>query len=335
MISFIVPAYNVEKYIGRCIESLLPFLRRGNEIILVNDGSTDNTLEIIRHYSAKYPDIKVITQINKGLSGARNSGIRIAKGEYIWFIDSDDYVDFDESERILTEIKKNYDAIVFGRKEKYNSRSRLQPSSISDSEHGLGLEYLEDSIKKGSFRTNVWDKIYRLNLIREKNIYFDEGLLYEDMLFNLKYFIYCRSVRVIRNYPYIYNKTNFGSISYRIKEKDLDVLKFIEMSDSWLTKNSFFEVRDSSTYSVLIYNWVSSCLLNKYVEKSLYNKTARQIVEEAISNTIFLRCAKICSLKCTRPRIRLFAKLLLFSPQLFKVALIVALKINNLKLKYT
>ena len=92
-LSIIVPIYNVEKYLPRCIESILNQTFKDFELILVNDGSTDSSYEILKEYENKYDNFRVINQKNGGLSAAKNAGIKIAKGEYIAFLDSDDYLD--------------------------------------------------------------------------------------------------------------------------------------------------------------------------------------------------------------------------------------------------
>ena len=91
-VSVIVPVYNVEKYLEQCLDSIVHQTLKEIEIIVVNDGSTDSSPEIIREYELKYPQVKVIHQKNKGLSGARNSGLKLARGEYIGYVDSDDWI---------------------------------------------------------------------------------------------------------------------------------------------------------------------------------------------------------------------------------------------------
>ena len=92
MISVVIPVYNVDKYVGKCLSSLVEQTYRDFEIIAVNDGSTDNSLDILRHFEQKYDFITVIDKKNGGMSSARNAGMKIARGEYISFVDSDDYV---------------------------------------------------------------------------------------------------------------------------------------------------------------------------------------------------------------------------------------------------
>ena len=108
-LSFIVPVYNMEEYVGRCLNSLLnqdiPFTEY--EIIVVNDGSTDSSLKILHEYAEKHANIRIVTQENKGLSAARNIGLREATGEYIWHIDSDDWIVENCASRLLELCKRD------------------------------------------------------------------------------------------------------------------------------------------------------------------------------------------------------------------------------------
>ena len=125
-LSIIIPCYNVENYLGKCVDSVLNNkLKDEFEIILVNDGSTDNTLGVIKSYAKQYPDvIKYIDQKNKGLSGARNSGMDIAKGEYITFLDSDDYVDSAMYNKLLKKASKgDFDIVTCGVRMVYDDSS--------------------------------------------------------------------------------------------------------------------------------------------------------------------------------------------------------------------
>ena len=100
-ISVIVPVYNVEKYLARCLDSIINQTLADIEIICINDGSTDNSLEILNDYAKKDSRIKIIDQTNAGLSCARNAGMQIAQGEYIGFVDSDDWIDLDFYEKLV------------------------------------------------------------------------------------------------------------------------------------------------------------------------------------------------------------------------------------------
>lgn len=330
MISFIVPAYNVENYINKCLESLIPFIERGDEVVVVNDGSTDKTPEIISDFEERYPQIKVINQNNKGLSGARNTGLRFATKEYVWFVDSDDFIDFEDSKILFPYLDGVNDLIAFGRKEVFKKKITEVPK-LENQDFESGLEYFENAMRNGYYRTNVWDKIYRREVIMDKNIRFVEGLLYEDMFFNLQFQSYAEKTICVSTYPYNYIKFNTESISAKVKLKDLDVLKFIELANDFTHDSNLNNPKFINAFNQLIFNWVSSCLLNKYVALSTSDKDANHIVDETLHNKIFMEAANFCAHEKVRIRYKIFAKLLLFSPYIYKLVLMGALKISHLR----
>lgn len=130
-VSIIVPVYNVEKYLARCLNSLIEQTLYEIEIICVDDGSTDNSPKILKQYADKYPNIKIITQTNKGLSAARNTGMNHAQGKYIGFVDSDDWIDKDFYEKLFYTAQK-YNASISAagiiRLSKFSRKIHLQYS---------------------------------------------------------------------------------------------------------------------------------------------------------------------------------------------------------------
>ncbi len=187
-VSIVIPVYNVEKYLEECIESAIKQSLNDIEIICINDGSTDSSLEILKKYEEKYSNIIVISQENKGLSASRNVGIRKAKGKYIYFLDSDDFIDTKSMEVCYKECEKydldmvTFDAICFldkdyvGKdfKEDYD-RSNLLPQYTL-----TGEEFYIASNKSGGYRVPVWLNFYNSEFIRKNNLFFIEGIYHED-----------------------------------------------------------------------------------------------------------------------------------------------------------
>ena len=112
-VSVIVPVYNVEQYLSDCLESICRQTLKGIEIIVVNDGSTDNSLSIIKSFQQKYSNIKLINKKNGGLSSARNAGIDMAVGEYLFFVDSDDFIDLDTLEKMYVKAKETHCPLIY------------------------------------------------------------------------------------------------------------------------------------------------------------------------------------------------------------------------------
>lgn len=332
-ISFILPVFNVENYLERCLLSIKPFLLKGHQVILVNDGSTDNSLKILKDFfdlNKKY-DLIIIDKPNGGLSDARNAGLLKATGDYIWFIDTDDWLDTNAIKIIESDVlNNNHDLIILGRKEIFSRKIRKVPSKLSLKNYQNGIDYFNEAIISHNYRTQVWDKIFRIQFLKKYQLKFVKGLLYEDMFFMLQAILHAQNIVVYPIYAYCYNQTNITSISKKIRKKDLDILRFIELSDEYI-KNANKSINEFSlSYNLLIFNWVSTCLLNKYVKLSLINPEASYIYNTATNHPIYIRATRICMSGNVGIRRKIFAWLLLNHPTLYKYILIFAIKIKSI-----
>ena len=208
LISIVVPVYNAEKYISNCIKSLCNQTYTNIEIILVNDGSTDSSLEICHLYSEKDNRIKIINQSNRGVSAARNTGIYAAKGAYLTFVDSDDYV-MDNYCDILIELinVNNVDFVYCGQ---YSLCNGLFAKIHGRKKDGVYLTSdilkidIDDGNMSGFLLHSACAVLYKMEIIRNSNIVFDESIKYnEDGFFNLLYCLNSHSI-YINQYIYIY-----------------------------------------------------------------------------------------------------------------------------------
>ena len=181
-VSVIIPVYNVENYLEKCLESVVNQTLKDIEIICVNDGSPDNSLEILNKYSKADSRITVITQINSGPSEARNAGMRIAKGEYIGFVDADDFLDLDFYENLYNSaVNNNADIACGGIMRLYPQKNKIFL--------GFEEENTFETVKEKYMVTGVpyynyaWNKIYKREALINFKIEFPRGVLYEDMFF--------------------------------------------------------------------------------------------------------------------------------------------------------
>lgn len=175
-ISLIVPVYNVEKELAKCLETIINQTYKNIEIILVNDGSTDNSLTICEHYSKTDKRIQLITQKNQGLSAARNTGLKFANGKFIMFIDSDDYVSKTFCEKAIKLIKKyNSDIAFFD----YNLVKDKKVKHITQ-HFNNGRISKDEALQISLSDSHAWNKIYKASLF--KNITYPVGYFYEDTL---------------------------------------------------------------------------------------------------------------------------------------------------------
>ncbi len=220
-LSIILPIYNVEKYLVRCIDKLLAEKYKDYEIILVNDGSTDNSEKICTEYASKYLNITTINKINGGLSSARNAGFDVAKGKYIFWLDSDDYIVEGALGIIATELKKySPDILKFNyimqptNKEVF---SIVTPGLYDKNEICTNLvqNALDQTAK---FIMSAWSHIYKADFLRLNNLKFvsEREIGSEDYLFNFQALLKANSLYVIKDVLYNYDYRE-GSLTNRYR----------------------------------------------------------------------------------------------------------------------
>ena len=180
-VSIIVPIYNAEKYIKKCVDSLVNQTKKELEIILINDGSTDNTLKILKEYKDKR--IKLFSNKNQGIGKTRNFGISKATSEYIMFCDSDDYYEPNMCELMFNEAEKNdLDIVICDFYKEYDS-GKIEPFKVASFDTTT-LKETPSLIR--NINLAPWNKIYKSELIKDNNIMFEEKLKYEDTPFVAK-----------------------------------------------------------------------------------------------------------------------------------------------------
>ncbi|MBC2581550.1 glycosyltransferase [Clostridium sp. DJ247] len=199
-VSIIVPIYNVMQYLEQCLDSILLTDFQDYEIICVNDGSTDKSLDILNRYHEKYREkIKIINKKNGGLSDARNVGIENAKGKYIGFVDSDDWIKRDMFKKMYEVAESgNFDIVICPYVEVYDKYNKI----IMDKADKYQLLH----------EPPVWNKLFRRDLFNEYNIRFSKNLWYEDNEVTYKMLLVAKKVTFINEPMYYYRKNRKGSI---------------------------------------------------------------------------------------------------------------------------
>lgn len=186
-VSIIVPIYKVEKYLKKCLDSLINQTYKEIEILLINDGSPDNSADICEEYALEDSRIQVFHKENGGLSDARNFGIELAKGEYTLFVDSDDFIELDAIEKLYIHAKEKELDIVCGDVNRLTLNEEDLKYEVTKIFGGTapfkvfaGEDYLAECIKLKKYSVAVWTRMYKTSLIKENKIYFKVGLLHED-----------------------------------------------------------------------------------------------------------------------------------------------------------
>jgi glycosyltransferase involved in cell wall biosynthesis len=330
MFSVVIPVYNVEKHLDKCLKSVVNQTFKDIEIIVVNDGSTDGSAEIINKYRTTDSRIKLITQKNGGLSAARNSGLRVATKKYVMFIDSDDFIEENTCERLAEYVEKNKsDVYIFGLYYNFHNKLSIGGQKLQYGKFDDGKKYMKIALEEGSFRTFAHSKLFSNNLLgaetsaHSEKIRFVPDLLYEDMFFVVQVLCKAKSVTVVPEFFYHYVQHQSGRITAQYNERDLDVLTFVDMLNS-----DYFCAGEINKfiYAVLTFRWVSSCLIYKYIPRHFFNKQAKKMIDTAVKNESFRKAAQLCATeKGVSRRDRYLAVLLNRTPFFYKIVTCVLL----------
>lgn len=225
-ISIIISVYNAEKYLDKCLKSVVDNKSKDVEILVINDGSTDDSLEIIKEYSRKDERISVINlPQNKGLGFGRNIGIGESRGEYIMFVDSDDWIEKDTISVIKYEIDDKTDLLVFGSREiHYERRKKGKPLTVDTIPQidNKNPEYFRSALMTvDGFKPTVWCYLFSKQLILEKGIKFPETIYFEDIPFTTKILFHAKKVKLIRKVLYNY-RVRHDSITRKVSTRKIN-----------------------------------------------------------------------------------------------------------------
>ena len=275
-LSIIVPVYNVAEYLERCLNSLINQTLNEIEIICVNDGSTDNSLCILEKFAGLDKRIKIINQKNKGLSGARNTGIKLVQGEYFGFLDSDDWVDLDYFEKLYKRAK-NCDADIslgdFIRKGKFKHKIRLKLNKeeefVGDNEKFYGSQFYHFPC--------VWNKIYKTSKFND--LRFIEGIYFEDGPYTIQ--ALHRSNKVVTccntDLYYFVNPNSIVKTLNKKKEQDMYnsskfILNYIKNNMQIQDKGIYYETFAQKLWRIKLYSTVENLYYKKYYIHLLFWK---------------------------------------------------------------
>ncbi|MEE1342743.1 MAG: glycosyltransferase family 2 protein [Lachnospiraceae bacterium] len=240
-ISVIVPAFNVERYIEKTLESLVKQTLEEIEIIVVDDGSTDGTQEILMRYQQAYSDkLRIFTIENEGVSHARNVGVRHAKGEYVMFVDSDDYIAPNMCELLFEQASKyRDDLVVCNRYDVYDEKIVERECNLS-LEHGPLVSHPEEYLNITPF---PWDKLYKKDLFLQ--VGFKEGIRFEDLLAIFLIATKAKSISVVKEPLYYYRRTSVGGFLNSLTEETLDIITAFDTLIATLKKEQLYETYET------------------------------------------------------------------------------------------
>ena len=283
-ISIIIPVYNTEQYLVECIESIIKQNYDDYEIILVNDGSKDNSGLICDSYAKQYKNIKVIHKNNGGLSDARNEGLKLAKGEYVLFIDSDDYI-YPNSLKKISKIlnESNEVDLVFLEALKFYPNGKIETLNNGLKRENISLKSHEEVLQflcsLSKFPASAWSKIVKRELIIKNNLYFEKDLISEDVDWTLNLLIYAEKFDYCGDNYYCYRQNRLDSITNNLGIKSFNSLYYIIDKwcksldeDTWYT--NYFLIYLSYEYMMLLTIYA---YLNKKERKMVKNNLIRYV----------------------------------------------------------
>ena len=292
-LSIIVPVYNVENYILTCLESIIKQKDDRCEIVIVNDGSTDRSMEICEAFLSDYPSngIKIITQENMGASVARNTGIMNASGDYIMFLDSDDYLEHDAINVIYDAIKTNEDCMLIGSKGFHDGEHDLIENSFGYDTIPFGMNPAETLLKldkNPQFWVATWLIVIKHDFLIKNDLYFKPGIYYEDELWIPQVFVKAGSVKLINHCIYCYRMNRMGSLTNK-REINKSFDKFEIMNEL----NALGKI-SNKTSQELLQRRCAALEFGMILESRIYRKEKRykELIVQIRRNLSYLKYKK-------------------------------------------
>jgi glycosyltransferase involved in cell wall biosynthesis len=287
-VSIIIPVYKVERYIHQCVDSVLNQCYKNTEIILVNDGSPDGCPQVCDDFAKSNNNVIVVHKKNGGLSDARNEGIKVATGDYIMFLDSDDYWDDTEGLKVLVDklVVNEADLLTF-RYKKYYEKSNifsypintLEANKVSFKSKDEAFLYMLDN---GAFVASAWNKVIRRSLFEEYDLYFNVGITSEDIDWCARLAISSNSFSVSNCCFYVYRQRS-GSLTHTMNIKNIrdlkdNILRCISYEDSIKHDDIYFK---TLYLNYVAYQYMTFLVCCHFVKNSEVNTLVSDMKEYA------------------------------------------------------
>ena len=274
-LSIIVPVYGVEKYIDKCLNSLVKQSLKEIEIIVVNDGTKDNSQKIIDKYVKKYPDkIKSYIKENGGQGSARNYGLEKANGEYIGYVDSDDFVEKDMYKKLYNKAKENnYDIVVCGN---YNVSEDYQNKNIDTFINNYNTDL--ENILFGKMA--VWNKIYKRDILIKNKLEFKEKVWYEDLAFTLKAIMDSNTFAFIDEPLYDYLIREGSTMNNSNVQRNLEILDAFNDILSYIQNNKKEEYFSKIEFLAIDHIYISAIV--RVLKAEADDKVKRETINKLI-----------------------------------------------------
>lgn len=239
-LSIVIPIYNVEDYLERCLNSILQNEFKDYEVLMIDDGTKDSSGLIADEYASKYENFHAFHKENGGLSDARNYGLKKASGEYVWFIDSDDYItsgSIDVFVQNEDKVKSDVYCFTIEKHSENNDIEYIEYTPINGTMNGS--EFLKFQYTKGTFRPEAWRNIYRRSLLVDHDLYFEKGILHEDDEWTPRVLVKASKVLVLKHSAYVYVVRGNSIMKQQSFNKHIESIKF--MIDKYVENDFGFD----------------------------------------------------------------------------------------------
>lgn len=310
-VSVIVPIYNAEKVLPRCIDSILNQSYPNLELILINDGSIDGSIDIIRKYEKLDNRVKVINNKNNGVSETRNIGVIQASGKYIQFVDSDDFIELDMVEKTVKLIENNdADIVMTGlfldieKNKKISTSIQTFEDSISISKEDIAKNVLDRL--NGTYINSPVNKLYKKSIIIDNNIVMNKKIdLGEDLIFNLNYLKYCNKVVFSKESYYHYCMKVEDNLTFKYRNNKMELMEFLFKECKEYLKWGNLDENEIRKLNAIFIKWMYSCYIDlnnkncnltfidkyKYIKKSI--KKYEYVIEDTKELSSMLKILKL------------------------------------------
>ncbi len=312
ILSIVIPVYNVERYIGRCLASCVQqdIPMSDYEIIVVNDGTPDNSMKIVQTYAQSHANIVVFEQENKGLSEARNAGLRLAKGDYVWFVDSDDWIETNCLKALSERIRNNHlDAL------------HISAINVSNGKQALRFDYssLDFSVWKGKdvlsriqFQYPAQFTIYKREFLQSHRLTFYPKIYHEDMEFTPRAYYFAERVSYYTSPIYFYELGNASSIMHNVSIKRVVDMSLILQRHLRFIEQEVKEKECMPAFGTIIGQLLSNSLMViKHIGDTSHKKSYMQFINDHKTDIVTLMR------HCTNPYFRFESYILGLSTPLF------------------
>ena len=313
LVSIIIPVYNVEKYIEKCLISVINQNYNNIEIIVVNDGSTDKSEYYINRILKHCDNCIIINQENKGLSEARNKGISLAKGKYLFLLDSDDYIKSDVIAKMVEKIEKDNSDILIGKYNliRTNGERKSNIEKLDETVIMNNIDALKALFSSGLFHFHAWGKLYKRELFY--NVRYPQGRYYEDIGTTYKLLYNAKKISFL----------NFSTCEYLMREdsicnsnfnkKHLDFIENINEMEIYLKSKNIFDIMKSdfrymklSNYMQLGFNKIACSNMTFDDKCKLINQVKIKINEELIDENIVLNGKQLIDRKLINLNVKIY-----------------------------